>query len=84
MAIYIEVLEDLIMWKDGHHILSRERSWLQCDLILSVNQKKKQKKNPNIEKILENEYIKLLSYSLGNGIGGIFSLSIFINYIKLA
>lgn len=51
--------------------------------ILSVNQKNKQTKT-NIEKILDNEYIKLLSYSLGNGIEGIFSLSIFRNCIKLA
>ena len=34
MAIYIEVMEEnLIMWKDGHHILLCERSCLQCGLI---------------------------------------------------
>lgn len=31
VAIYVEVMEDL-MWKDGHHTLLCERSWLPCDL----------------------------------------------------
>lgn len=31
IAISIQVMQDLA-WKDGHHILLWERSWLQCDL----------------------------------------------------
>lgn len=70
-VVYTVVMEEnLIMWKDGHHILLCERSWLQLGSDFG-------KLTKICIKILDDVYIKMFTYSLGNGIKGFLFIYVF-------